>query len=283
LGETASLTAVCVARRARARVEQEARADDLRPGDVARARRVGVDQQPQRHADHAGVHPRGEGREPHQQPDQHVDRGAPEPDEAQREQGQEQRRGGQQRHDVDVVGVEQRDRGHRADVVHDRQGQQEHPQLVRAARPDQGQHPDHHRGVGGDRDAPRPCRRPARVEQQEQRGRHGQPAHRGQRRGGDRAGAAQLPSVVSRLISSPTLKKNSTMSPSLTQWRRSSARSRPPTPMRKLHVPELLVTQAEVGPHERDHRRRQQQRRRPRLVRRNVRAARLSSPRSARS
>ena len=37
------------------------------------------------------------------------------------------------------------------------------------------------------------------------------------------------PSVVSREISSPTLRKNSTMSPSLTQCRRSSPNSAPPS------------------------------------------------------
>ena len=44
-------------------------------------------------------------------------------------------------------------------------------------------------------------------------------------------GLRSSPATSSRLISSPTTKKNSAISPSLTQWRRSMAKLQRPTSM----------------------------------------------------
>jgi hypothetical protein len=45
-------------------------------------------------------------------------------------------------------------------------------------------------------------------------------------------GSLSSPTASSRLISSPTTKKNSAISPSLTQWRKSSSIDAAPTPIR---------------------------------------------------
>ena len=70
--------------------------------------------------------------------------------------------GAQELHDPEVVGEQQADQAHRAQVVDDGQRQQEDPQVRRQLRPRDGQRGDGEGDVGGDRRRPaRAARRPA--------------------------------------------------------------------------------------------------------------------------
>ena len=87
---------------------------------------------------------------------------------------------------VDLVRVEDRHHRDRADVVDDREREQEEPQAVRALRPEQGEDADEERGVGRHHDAPAVGGVGAAVERQEDQHGDQQPAERAQR--GDRDG-----------------------------------------------------------------------------------------------
>ena len=89
---------------------------------------------------------------------------------------------GQQRRDVDVAAVHDRDDHDRGEVVHHGEGQQVAAQPFGLPRADQGQHAERERGVGGHRRTPAGRRRAARVHREEDRHRHHQAAEpRGQR------------------------------------------------------------------------------------------------------
>ena len=124
------------------------------------SRRPGRQQQADQDAGQRRVHARGLHRQPQRDADQHV-RGQPPdagPPQAQRAPAT-RTRGDDERGQVQVVGVEERHHRDRADVVDDGQGQQEQPQPVGAARPEQRQDAEHERGVGGHDDAPAGARR----------------------------------------------------------------------------------------------------------------------------
>ena len=165
---------------------------------------------------------------------------------------------------MQVLGVEDRDHDDRADVVDDRQRQQEQlepPDGIR--RPSRPSTPTANGDVGGHRDAPARRRR------------------RRRRRSGGRArpgtsippiaatigsaavrGSRRSPATSSYLISSPTTKKKITISASLTQcWRDSSIRSAARGRGRSVRVPERVVRRRPraVGPHQRDGRGEEQQ------------------------
>ena len=84
-----------------------------------------------------------------------------------------------QRHDLDAIGVEERDHAQRADVVDHRQGEQEDSQPGRVFGLDDRKRADEERGVGGDHHSPRLRVLARRVEQQEDDGRHGEARDRG--------------------------------------------------------------------------------------------------------
>ena len=106
----------------------------------------------------------------------------------------------------------------------------------------------------------------ARVEEQEHQAGHDEPAERSGSAGAVSARTPRSsPSVVSREISRPTLRKNSTIRPSFTQCRRSRSKLRAAEAQRERGVPELLVAAHEVRPDQSEHGRREEQYRRPGL------------------
>ena len=84
--------------------------------------------------------------------------------------------GGERSGAVEVVGVEERDHHDRADVVDDRQREQEELQRRRDTTAEQAQHADRHRDVGGHRDPPPVGAAPARVERDVHERGHDHPA-----------------------------------------------------------------------------------------------------------
>jgi hypothetical protein len=100
---------------------------------------------------------------PHREAEHQVGRPAPHREVAQPDHERQPEHGQRQRRQREVLGVEERDHGERPDVVGDGQGEQEQPQLRRAGRPDQREHAEQERGVGGDHHAPRRGRLVAEV------------------------------------------------------------------------------------------------------------------------
>ena len=155
--------------------------------------RPGRQQQPDDDTGQGRVHARGLHRHPQRDAHQHVRRQAPDTGPPQAEQRQHQDGGTASAVSVEVVGVEERHHGDRADVVDDGQGEQEQPEPVGAARPEQRQDAEHERGVGRHDDAPAGTGRAGAVDRQVDRGRDEQPAERAERRGRDVPAVAQLP------------------------------------------------------------------------------------------
>ena len=126
---------------------------------------------------------------------------------------------------LEIAGVDERDHHDRADVVGDRERQQEEAQSGRDPRPEHRQHGHRERDVGGDGDAPAVGVPGAGVEREEEQGGHDHPADG--RDGGQRGGppvAQARPTTSSRLISRPTTKKKTAISPSLIHWPSDSVR-----------------------------------------------------------
>ncbi len=125
--------------------------------DDLAARREGGDQQAADHAGDRRVHAGGDRCQPHQQGGQHVRPRPPHAEAGEHDQGEDAGERDAQGHQVDRVGVEHPDHADRDDVVHDGEGEQEHPQLGGDARPDEGERaqqegrvrPDHHAPAGG--------------------------------------------------------------------------------------------------------------------------------------
>ena len=135
-----------------------------------RLRRRGRQQQPDEDAGQRGVHTRGVHRQPERDPGEHVGRQAPDPGPPEPQQDGDQRPGHHQRGQVEVVAVEERHDGDGADVVDDRQGQQEEPEAVGAARAEEREDAEDERRVGRHDDAPAGAGRPGRVEREVHRG-----------------------------------------------------------------------------------------------------------------
>jgi hypothetical protein len=113
------------------------------------------------------VHPGLKHSQPQRQAHRDVRRGAPDLEPAQGDQGGDEQGGGQQRGQRQVVGVEDRDHQDGADVVEDRNGEQEQPQLIWATRAEQRKRAEHERDVGRHRDPPAPRAVPAGIDQEE--------------------------------------------------------------------------------------------------------------------
>lgn len=102
------------------------------------------------------VDPGLEDGEPEEDPEDRVDEAAPRLHPLDEPGHRRQGCGDAEPEQVDVLGVEERDDGQRPDVVDDREGEDEHPQLGGDARTEGGEDADDERGVGGDDDTPRP-------------------------------------------------------------------------------------------------------------------------------
>jgi hypothetical protein len=91
-------------------------------------------------------------------------------------------RGGDRQPDrIERIRIDHADDRYRGDVVEDGQCQQEHPQLGRAARADDGKRSEQERGVRADHDSPAPGFFARRIERQIEQGGDD---HAPQRRGG---------------------------------------------------------------------------------------------------
>ena len=144
------------------------------------------------------------------------------------------RAGRDQHRQRQVVGVEQRDHDDRAEVVDDRDRRQEDLQRRRHARAEQQQDAERERDVGRRRDRPAAQRdRVAAVDRSVDRRRHQHAAERRDRgqHGLARASPAR-PRRSSRLISSPTTKKNTAIQRSLIHSSSGFDSTSQPSPMR---------------------------------------------------
>ncbi len=118
----------------------------------------------------------------------------------------------------DVVAVEDSDDRERGQVVHHGEGEQEGPHPVRGPRPDQGEHAERERGVGGHRRAPAVRRRPPGVDDEEDGDRHDHPAEARPASGiASRRRSRSSPRSNSRRASSPTTRKKNVIRPLFTQ------------------------------------------------------------------
>ena len=153
-----------------------------RPLDLLAPRRVHGDAHGDQDPGDGRVDPRLEHRRPQHRAHQEVGRAAPHLQPAERQDHQHARPGQQERQHRHVVGVEERDDRQRGDVVHDRQRQQEDPQLGGRAGAHQREHAEGEGGVGRDRDPPALRRVARRVEGQVERRRHHDPRAGGERR-----------------------------------------------------------------------------------------------------
>ena len=133
-----------------------------------------------------------------------------------RDDDREEQSGHDERVDARVLRVEDRHHRDRADVVDDGRGQQEQPELVRAARAEECEDAEHERRVARHDDAPAVRRRVSGVHGQVDEDRHQHTAERAQRGDDDRTSFRSSPDVVSRAISVPSTKKNSAIARSLT-------------------------------------------------------------------
>ena len=133
---------------------------------------------------------------------------------------------------LDPARVEERDHDDGADVVDDRQRQQEDLQAARHPGAEDRQHPDRERDVGRHGDRPTVEAGATEVEQRRRR-RPAPPCRRSPRWRATRHGSSSRSSPVtsSRLISSPTTKKKIVISASFTQCTSVSVIARSPDPM----------------------------------------------------
>ena len=121
------------------------------------------------------VDPGLEHRRPQHRPHQEVGRPAPDLQPPQGQDHEHARPRQQERQHLHVVGVEERDDRQGGDVVHDREREQEDPQLGGGSLAHQGEHAQGEGGVGGDRHPPTLRRVARRVHGQVDGRRHQDP------------------------------------------------------------------------------------------------------------
>ena len=156
-------------------------------------------EQADRDAGQRGVHAGLEQGEPHADAEDRVDHDAPDPQHAGHDHQAEETEGDREPGQREVAGVEHRDHQDRADVVDDRERQQEQPRGRRDPPTQHAQHPDREGDVGRHRDAPAGTAVAARrVEREVDTGRHHHPADRRDDRQGRGARVAQV--AVDQLV-----------------------------------------------------------------------------------
>ena len=130
----------------------------------------------------------------------------------------EQPAGGEQGRDADRLGVDGGDDDQGEDVVDNGHGEDERPQAVGNAVPEDGQQTQGERGVRRHRDAPAPGRRLPDVEGEVDGDGHRHPTDRCHHRQGETAPRSRSsPRSNSRRASRPTTKKKKVIRPLLTQ------------------------------------------------------------------
>ena len=132
---------------------------------------------------------------------------------------------------VEPTRVEERDHDDGTDVVDDREREQEQLQARRHTRAEQREHAHRERDVGGHRDAPsRRVRRRRRSRPRTRGAGITMPPSAAIAGSAAAARSRSSPTTSSRLISSPTTKKNTAMSASFTQCTNDSVMARSPGP-----------------------------------------------------
>jgi hypothetical protein len=127
------------------------------PRDVPLQQRRRRGQQAERDPGQGGVHPRLQEGEPDAGPDDDVRRDEPDLEPLHDHDDEQPAEGAGQPPQLEVGRVEHRDHQDRADVVDDREGQQEQPCRRRDPAAEQAEHPDRERDVGRHRDPPTPA------------------------------------------------------------------------------------------------------------------------------
>ena len=158
-----------------------------------------------------------------------------------------------QREHIDRARVGDRQHQQPGEIVDHRQRQQEDAHARGRARRQQADRRQREGGVGRDRRAPAVRARPTGVPGQVDRGRHGDAAERRHAGTATRRRSRSSPRSSWRLASSPTTRKNSVISPWLTQVRRSAEIASPPS-RNESRVPQTVlvaVRRGRVGPDQR--------------------------------
>ena len=150
--------------------------------DLLRLGRVGDDQQAGDHPGQGrvetGLHRRDHGHDPGGE----IGGGSPDPEPGEKRDQRQRSDADRDRDRVQRLRIEDADHRDRDDVIDDRQGQQEDPQLGRELRPDDRQGPEQEGGVGGDHDAPAVFVARTGVDREEDRGRQQHAADAGEHR-----------------------------------------------------------------------------------------------------
>ncbi len=235
------------------------------PFQIAPGGRVGVGQQAHDQADHDRVDAGVQDRDPGRDPQQRVDDSIADPGAAQHQDYREHPGRHGQRDQADVRAVDGPDDDQGYQVIHHRHRQQERTDPVREPGPGQGQHPQRERGVGRHRCAPAPRRRPV-IERQVDPDRDDQATQPGQHRQCQPLPLPQLTHVELAAGLQPEDKEKERHQPAvhpLAQVQRHPSAREPHRQPRPPH--RLIRRRADVDPHQRRHRHRDQHRGAPGL------------------
>ena len=168
------------------------------------------------------------------------------------------RHGQRDQADVPAVGGPDDDQGHQ--VIHHRHRQQERPDPVGEPGPDQGQHPQRERGVGEHRRAPALRRRPV-IEHQVDPDRDDQATQPGQHRQRQPPPLPQLTHVELAAGLQPEHEEKERHQPAVHPLAQVQRHPRASEPHRQPRPPHRLIRRrADVDPHQRRHRHRDQHR-----------------------
>ena len=165
-----------------------------------------------------------------------------------------------QRNDVQVIGVEHRDRSERPDVVDHGEREQEGPQPCRVLRRDDGEGAEQERGIGRDHRSPCVLSRAAVVQTEEDQRRQQQARDGGQRRHDCPAAIDQLPDDEIALHLEPDDEEEERHQPVVDQVSQRQLEVGTADGDLEGRCPEHFVRPGgEVRPQQRQHRPRQQQ------------------------
>ncbi len=159
---------------------------------VAALRRVGVGQQAHREPDDDRVDPGAQQRDPGREPQRGVSQTGAHARHPRREYHREDAEPGGERAPDDVLAVEDGDDDECDEVVDDGECQEERPQPLGEAWPDDGEYTQREGGVGGHRDPPATRGRFPRVDRQVDQDGYGHPRQTGHDGQGEAAAFSQL-------------------------------------------------------------------------------------------
>jgi hypothetical protein len=220
--------------------------------------RVGVCQETHREAQNHRLHARLEQRHPGRRPEQRVDEGPTHAECAHDEDHSEHAQGGEQRRDLDLLGVDRCDDDEREDVVDHDHREDEHPQPVRKT-PHKREQAEREGRVGRHRDAPAECGRTAHVEGEVDGDRRRHPADPGKQRQGEPSSLSQLAEVELAPRLETQHEEEERHQPAVHPMTEIERDPRPAEVDRERRPPKRVVGgSVDVDPHKRSDRRRKQ-------------------------